>query len=239
MLYEVHVRDFSINKNSGVADGNRGKYAGIVQPGTKTPDGAESGLDHLKELGVTHVHLLPVFDYAGGDERQKADEYTWYNWGYGPVPIQHAGRLLRQRIPTAPRGRRNSSRWSRRFTRTTSAWCWTWFSITPPPPARGHLPFSTRCFRVTITGRTSRAITRTPPVAETNLPRKNPWRGNSSWIPSNTGLTEYHVDGFRFDLMGILDRETMQEVYREAKKINPNVIIYGEGWDMEQVLPAG
>ena len=51
-------------------------------------------------------------------------------------------------------------------------------------------------------------------------------------------MTEYHVDGFRFDLMGILDRDTMQEVYREAKKINPNVIIYGEGWDMEQVLPA-
>ena len=51
-------------------------------------------------------------------------------------------------------------------------------------------------------------------------------------------LTEYHVDGFRFDLMGILDRETMLEVYREAKKINPSVIIYGEGWDMERVLPA-
>jgi pullulanase len=51
-------------------------------------------------------------------------------------------------------------------------------------------------------------------------------------------LTEYHVDGFRFDLMGILDRETMLEVYREAKRINPSVIIYGEGWDMERMLPA-
>jgi pullulanase len=50
-------------------------------------------------------------------------------------------------------------------------------------------------------------------------------------------LTEYHVDGFRFDLMGILDRETMLEVYREAKRINPSAIIYGEGWDMEKVLP--
>jgi pullulanase len=51
-------------------------------------------------------------------------------------------------------------------------------------------------------------------------------------------MREYHVDGFRFDLMGILDRETMLEIYREAKKINPNVIIYGEGWDMEKVLPS-
>ena len=50
-------------------------------------------------------------------------------------------------------------------------------------------------------------------------------------------MTEYHVDGFRFDLMGILDRDTMLEVYREAKAINPNAIIYGEGWDMERVLP--
>jgi len=51
-------------------------------------------------------------------------------------------------------------------------------------------------------------------------------------------MTEYHVDGFRFDLMGILDRETMLEVYRAAKEINPNAIVYGEGWQMEQVLPA-
>jgi pullulanase len=50
-------------------------------------------------------------------------------------------------------------------------------------------------------------------------------------------MTEYHVDGFRFDLMGILDRETMLEVYHEAKRINPNAILYGEGWDMEKVLP--
>ena len=83
VLYEVHVRDFSININSGIA--HRGKYLGMVETGTKTLEGEHSGLDHLKELGITHVHLLPVNDYAGGDERQKVDQYTWYSWGYDPV----------------------------------------------------------------------------------------------------------------------------------------------------------
>src|SRR5204863_7683270 len=85
ILYEVHVRDFSITKNSGAPDDKRGKYLGMVAEGTKSPQGQKTGIDHLKELGITHVHLLPTYDYASGDEREKADEYTWYNWGYDPV----------------------------------------------------------------------------------------------------------------------------------------------------------
>ena len=79
ILYEVHVRDFSISPNSGIA--HRSKYLGMVEAGNRTPQGEQSGLDHLAELGITHVHLLPANDYAGGDETQPVDEYTWYNWG--------------------------------------------------------------------------------------------------------------------------------------------------------------
>ena len=64
----MHVRDFSINKNSGLADEYRGKYLGLVQEGIWTPAGDHSGIDHLKELGGIHVHLLPTFDYANGVE---------------------------------------------------------------------------------------------------------------------------------------------------------------------------
>ena len=85
VLYEAHVRDFSVKKNSGISDGRRGKFLGMVEEGARTPEGEKSGLDHLKELGVSHVHLLPAFEYAGGDERQKVDDYTWYDWGYDPV----------------------------------------------------------------------------------------------------------------------------------------------------------
>ena len=85
VLYEVRIRDLSINRNSGISDDRRGKYPGMVQPDSRTPNGEKSGIDHLKELGVSHVHLLPSFDYGGGDETQKVDEYTWYNWGYDPV----------------------------------------------------------------------------------------------------------------------------------------------------------
>jgi pullulanase len=237
VLYEAHIRDFSINKNSGVADGNRGKYLGMVQPGTKTPGGEASGLDHLKELGVTHVHLLPCFDYAGGDERQKADEYTWYDWGYDPVLYNtpegsyatNADGTARQKEfkemveafhrnhigvvldvvfnHTAATGSRPASIFDKVFPGY-------YYRMDPS----GHYANGTGCGNEL--------------ASEKTMVRKFIVDSIKYW------MTEYHVDGFRFDLMGILDRETMLEVHREAKKINPSAIIYGEGWQMERALPA-
>jgi len=237
VLYEVHVRDFSINKNSGVADGKRGKFAGMVQPGTKSPEGAATGIDHLRELGVTHVHLLPVFDYAGGDERQKADDYTWYDWGYDPVLYN----TPEGSYATNPDGTARQQEFKEmvqafhannigvvldvvfNHTAATGAQPASIFDKVVP----GYF------YRFDKSGRRANATGCGNEFAsEKPMARKFIADSIKYW------LTEYHVDGFRFDLMGILDRETMQEVYREARKINPNVIIYGEGWDMEQVLPA-
>ena len=105
VLYEAHVRDFSINANSGTSYG-RGKYLGLVQPGTRTPAGQRSGLDHLKGLGITHVHLLPTFDYAKGDERQAVDQYRLVQLGVRPGSLQHTGRFLchESRRHGAPKG---------------------------------------------------------------------------------------------------------------------------------------
>ena len=84
ILYEMHIRDFSIDKSSGVSLENRGKFLGIVEENTKVP-GTEvkTTLDHLKELGITHVHLLPSFDFGTVDEERLDEEQ--YNWGYDPV----------------------------------------------------------------------------------------------------------------------------------------------------------
>jgi pullulanase len=237
ILYEVHVRDFSINANSGIPDANRGKYLGMVQSGTKTPTGEATGLDHLKELGVTHVHLLPVFDYANGDERQKAGEYTWYNWGYDPVLYNtpegsyatnpdgttrqkefkqmvqafhrnHIGVVMDVVFNhTAATGMANDSIFDKVYPGY-------YFRMDPP----GRYANSTSCGNELASER--------PMVRKFIVDSIKYW------------MTEYHVDGFRFDLMGILDRDTMEEVYHEARKINPNAIVYGEGWDMERVLPA-
>ena len=80
ILYELHHRDFSVAPDSGIE--NKGKFLALTETGTKTPQGEASGLDHLKELGVTHIHILPSFDYATVDEARLNDKT--YNWGYDP-----------------------------------------------------------------------------------------------------------------------------------------------------------
>ncbi|HUA37152.1 MAG TPA: type I pullulanase [Candidatus Sulfopaludibacter sp.] len=237
VLYEAHIRDFSINKDSGVADNNRGKYLGMVQSGTKTPGGLASGLDHLKELGVTHVHLLPCFDYAGGDERQKVDEYTWYDWGYDPVLYNTpAGSYA-----TNPDGTARQ----KEFKEMVQAFHRNHIGVVLDvvfnhTAATGSRPasifdkvFPGYYYRMDQSGRYADGTGCGNELAsEKPMVRKLIVDSIKYW------MTEYHVDGFRFDLMGILDRETMLEVYREAKRINPDAIIYGEGWQMERVLPA-
>jgi pullulanase len=236
ILYEVHIRDFSINTNSGASNGNRGKYLGMVEPGTKTSGGAKIGIDHLQELGITHVHLLPVNDYAGGDERQEADKYTWYDWGYDPVlyetpegsyasdPDGTARQIELKKMVQAFHARHIGVVLDVVFNHTAST---------------GLGPFSIfdkifpgYYYRTDASGQYANATGCGNEFAsERPMARK--------FIVDTIGywMREYHVDGFRFDLMGILDRDTMLEVYREAKKINPNAIIYGEGWDMEKLLP--
>lgn len=78
IIYEVHVRDFSTSPYSGIK--NRGDYLAFTEDNTVNNQGLSTGLDHLKELGITHVHLLPVFDYATVDEQNRYE----YNWGYDP-----------------------------------------------------------------------------------------------------------------------------------------------------------
>ncbi len=236
VLYEAHIRDFSINKNSGVADDNRGKYLGMVQPGTKTPGGKASGLDHLKELGVTHVHLLPCFDYAGGGERERADEYTWYNWGYDPV-LYNTPEGSYASNPDGTARQKEFKEMVQAFHRNhIGVVLDVVFNHTA---ATGSLPasifdkiFPYYYYRMDRSGRYANGTGCGNEFAsEKPMARKFIVDSIKYW------MTEYHVDGFRFDLMGILDRETMLEVYHAAKRIDPGAIIYGEGWQMEQVLP--
>ena len=80
VLYELHVRDFSISPDSGII--HKGKYLGLTESGTTSPEGQSTGLDHLKELGITHVHLLPIADFYTIDETKSTPQY---NWGYDPL----------------------------------------------------------------------------------------------------------------------------------------------------------
>jgi pullulanase len=81
IIYELHVRDLSMSANSGIE--HKGKFLGLAETKTKSPDGTITGLDHIKSLGVTHVHLLPSFDYNSIDETKPGA--SEYNWGYDPL----------------------------------------------------------------------------------------------------------------------------------------------------------
>jgi len=237
VLYEVHVRDFTIKAGAGISATNRGKFPGMVQPGTTTPEGLASGLDHLKELGITHVHLLPAFDYGNGDERQKADAYTWYNWGYDPVLYNNPEGSYASN-PNGTARQREFKEMVQAFHRAGIGVVMdVVFNHTAEIGSKADSIFDKvypgYYYRHDSAGHYANATGCGNELAsEKPMVRKFIVDSIKYW------MTEYHVDGFRFDLMGILDRDTMREVYREAKKINPGAIIYGEGWRMEQVLPA-
>ena len=80
IIYELHVRDLSVDENAGIE--NAGKFLGLTETGTKTPGGVSTGLDHMVELGITHLHLLPIYDFGSVDETHTTG---LHNWGYDPV----------------------------------------------------------------------------------------------------------------------------------------------------------
>lgn len=242
VLYEMHHRDFSVHASSGIK--NKGKFLALTENGTKNPDGYSTGIDHLRELGVTHVHLLPSYDYGSIDERTGKsiggggrDQITYYNWGYDPVNYN------------CPEGS---------------------YSTNPADPAARIKEFKEMVMAMHKAG--LRVVmdvvyNHVFDLAQSNFQRIVPdyffrWQSDSkaddmsaqAKEPSNGSgcgnetasempmmrkymiesviywMKEYHVDGFRFDLMGIHDIETMNAIREAAQAVDPNVVIYGEGW---------
>jgi pullulanase len=223
VIYELHIRDASINKNSGIK--NKGKYLGLTETGTKNEEGLSTGLDHLKELGVTHVHLLPFFDYNSVDE-SKLDT-PQYNWGYDPVnynvpegsystdPYNGATRIneLKQLVAAFHRNGL-SVVMDVVYNHVADAGSSNFNQLVPGYYFRhkqdGSFSDATACGNET--------------ASEQPMMRKFMLESLKYWVK------EYHIDGFRFDLMGVHDIKTMNMISDELHKINPGILLYGEGW---------
>lgn len=223
ILYELHHRDFSIAPDSGIE--NKGKFLALTETGTKTPEGEATGLDHLKELGVTHIHILPSFDFATVDET-KLDE-NHYNWGYDPKnynvpdgsystdpanPVVRIREFKEMVKSLHQNGFRIVLDVVYNHTASTDH---SNFDLTVPgyfyrQNAGGSYSNASGCGNET--------------ASEREMVRHYIIESVKFWA------REYHIDGFRFDLMGIHDIETMNHLRSELLEIDPTIFVYGEGW---------
>ena len=237
-IAEMNIRDFSINPNSGISADKRGKYLGVVESGTKTANGATSGLDYLKQLGVSHVQIMPMYDYGSVDETGDLSYNAQgaQNWGYDPEnynvpegsyssdPSDPASRVtemkqmvkglhendIRVIMDVVYNHVYNAANHS--FNKTVPGYYFRYDD-------NGSLVNNSGCGNDT--------------ASERKMMRKYIVDSVTYWAKN------YNVDGFRFDLMGLIDTETMKEVRAALDEIDPSIIILGEGWDMNTTMDEG
>ena len=223
VIYEVHMRDFSMAPSSGIK--NKGKYLAFTESGTKNPAGEATGIDHLKELGVTHVHLLPVFDFASIDETKLKENK--YNWGYDPKnynvpegsyatdPYNPVTRIreFKQMVQALHKAGIRVIMdvvYNHTYTGENS-----FFNLLVPKyfyrfNADGTWSNASGCGNET--------------ASERAMMREFMVKSVTYWAK------EYHIDGFRFDLMGAHDIETMNAIRKSVDNVDKSIILYGEGW---------
>ncbi len=224
-IYELHVRDLSVNESSGIK--NKGKYLGLIETGTKNSNGVSTGLDHIKDLGITHLHLLPIYDYGSVDE-SKLDT-PQFNWGYDPVNYNvpegsystdpYNGEVRVSEMKQMVKGLHDNG-----------------ISVVMDVVYNHVYSAESFCFNQIVPKYFSR-------VSDSGVYSNGSGCGNDTaseramvkkYIVDSVfyWVDEYHIDGFRFDLVGLIDTETINAVIEEVHKVYPNVIFYGEGWTM-------
>jgi pullulanase len=221
VLYEAHVRDFSIDSLSGIV--NKGKFLGFTEKNTKNYYGESSGLDHLKDLGITHLHLLPVFDYKSIDETTL--DKNLYNWGYDPQNYN----ALEGSYSTNPYdGLVRIKEYKEMVLALHEA------KIRVVMDVVYNHTSSTEIFDELVPGYYYRSWPngkRSDATACGNEFASDRIMGRQFMLESlKYWVKEYHIDGFRFDLMAVHDIQTMNSISAALKKIKPSIFLYGEGW---------
>jgi len=232
IIWEVHTRDFSVNPSSGMQ--NKGKFLAFTERGTTNPQGDKTGLDHLVDLGVTHIHLLPSFDFQTIDET-KLDRNS-YNWGYDPQNFN----VPEGSYSTNPLDGNVRIREFKEMVmalhksgiRVIMDVVYNHVSYAPTSNFEQLVPGY--YFRKNADGSLSNGSGCSNETAsEQPMMRKFMVESVAYWA------REYHVDGFRFDLMGLHDIETMNAIRAELDSVDKSIFVYGEGWTAgDSPLPA-
>lgn len=223
IVYEMHHRDMSMDPSSGIA--NKGKFLALTEEGTVTPLGEKTGIDHLKELGITHVHILPSYDYNSVDEMNL--QKNVYNWGYDPQNY-NAPEGSYSTNPSDPETR------VREMKEMIKALHDAGIGVIMDVVYNHTAQNDESNFELTAPGYYHRHWDdgRYSDASGCGNETASDLQQMRDYIINSTKYwaDEYHVDGFRFDLMAIHDTETMNQVAAELKKINPDIFVYGEGW---------
>lgn len=210
VIYEVSVRDFSMDKHAKFA--SKGKFLAFCEEGVRNSYGDEIGLNYIKNLGVTHIQLMPIFDFdSDGSE---------YNWGYNPrfynapsnnYSLDNAVLELRELIFCAHK---------------------KGLGVIADVVYNHVFSAEKSCFEKQIPGYFFRGDGEFSNGSGCgNEFASERFMAQKFIFDSLEFLTkEYHFDGFRFDLMGLLDVQTMRKIERNLRRINPAILLYGEGW---------
>jgi pullulanase len=218
VIYEMSVRDFTIAANSGVDQ--KGKYLGLAETGTHLADdtGVKTGLDHLVELGITHVQLLPIQDFFNDEETSE------YDWGYMPVQFNSPDGWFATEVYSSAR--------ITEFKRAVQAFHERGIGVIMDVVynhTAGEAPFEQLVpgyyFRMTAARNFYNGSGCGNEFnSEILMGRKFILDSIRYWIE------EYMIDGFRFDLMGLIDIQTMKEIRKLADSIRPGILLHGEPW---------
>ncbi len=225
VIYELHVRDLSVDESSGIT--NKGKYLAFTETGTKNSKGISTGIDHIKNLGVTHVHLLPVYDFGSVDETKL--DTPQFNWGYDPVNYN------------VPEGSYSTDPYHgevrvTEFKQMVKSMHDNGLSVIMDVVYNHVYNAGEFCFNQIVPQYFSR-------IDENGTYSNGSGCGNDTatersmvkkYIVDSVlyWTEEYHIDGFRFDLVGLLDTETINEIVETVHVVRPDVVFYGEGWTM-------
>ena len=224
VIAEAHIRDFTIHESTNAI--NRGKYLGMIETGTKTPSGIPTGIDHYKKLGITHLHILPMYDFGSVDESRP--DIPQFNWGYDPVNFNvpegsyssdpYHGEVRIKEVKQMIKGLHDNG-----------------ISVIMDVVYNHVYEAKDFCFNMLVPQYFSRTNGRiysngsgcgNDTASERSMVSKYIVDSVCYWAD------EYHIDGFRFDLVGLIDTDTINSVMKKVHEKHPNVIFYGEGWTM-------
>ena len=228
IIYETHVRDFTIDTNSNIK--NKGKFLGITEEKRTTVGGNPAGLDYLKLLGVTHVQFLPLYDYATVDE---LNPDLKYNWGYDPwqyfVPEGSFASEVENPYSRIIDLKKMVKTLHHHGIKVCADVVYNHVYNYQFHPFEDVVP--NYYFRKNANGTASNGSFCGDDLAsERKMVSKLIVDACIYWIK------EFGIDGYRFDLMGIIDKHTMNRIYRETVAIKPDFMVYGEGWNMPTAL---